>query len=62
MNVLLFGEEYERLTKRDQQTLMAADTPEHFLADIEMLAAITTNGLLPDPNGAGYTLRLPVGR
>lgn len=37
-NVLISVEEYERLKKRDQQTFLAADTPEHFLADIEALA------------------------
>ncbi len=34
-NVLISVEEYERLKRRDQQALLAADTPEHFLADIE---------------------------
>lgn len=38
-NVLLSVEEYERLKKRDQQAFTAAETPEHFLADIEALAA-----------------------
>lgn len=42
-NVLLSVEEYERLKKRDQQAFTAADTPEHFLADIELLAAGSTN-------------------
>ena len=42
-NVLLSVEEYERLKKRDQQAFTAADTPEHFLADIEMLAAVNSN-------------------
>jgi prevent-host-death family protein len=42
-NVLLSVEEYERLKKRDQQAFTAADTPEHFLADIEMLAAGNSN-------------------
>ncbi|PKU24119.1 type II toxin-antitoxin system prevent-host-death family antitoxin [Telmatospirillum siberiense] len=37
-NVLISIEEYERLKKRDQQAFLAADTPEHFLADIEALA------------------------
>jgi prevent-host-death family protein len=37
-NVLLSIEEYERLRRRDQQAFMAADTPEHFVADIEALA------------------------
>jgi prevent-host-death family protein len=38
-NVLISIEEYERLRKRDQQAFMAADTPEHFLAEIEALAS-----------------------
>ncbi len=42
-NVLLSVDEYERLKKRDQQAFTAADTPEHFLADIELLAAGSTN-------------------
>lgn len=42
-NVLLSVEEYERLKKRDQQAFTASDTPEHFLADIELLAAGSTN-------------------
>ena len=42
-NVLLSVEEYQRLKKRDQQAFTAADTPEHFLADIELLAAGSTN-------------------
>jgi prevent-host-death family protein len=37
-NVLISVEEYERLKKRDQHAFLAADTPEHFLADIEALA------------------------
>jgi prevent-host-death family protein len=37
-NVLLSVEEYERLKRRDQQAFLAADTPEHFLSDIEELA------------------------
>ena len=37
-NVLLSIDEYERLKKRDQQAFLAADTPDHFLADIEALA------------------------
>jgi len=36
--ILISVEEYERLKKRDQQAFLAADTPEHFLADIEALA------------------------
>lgn len=38
-NVLISVEEYERLKKRDQQAFLAADTPEHFLADIEALVS-----------------------
>ncbi len=38
-NVLISVEEYERLKRRDQQAFLAADTPEHFLADIEALAS-----------------------
>ncbi|GBQ96713.1 hypothetical protein AA23498_2713 [Acetobacter nitrogenifigens DSM 23921 = NBRC 105050] len=38
-NVLLSIEEYDRLRSRDQQAIIAADTPERFLADIEVLAA-----------------------
>ena len=34
-NVLISIEEYERLKKRDQQSFLAEDTPETFLADIE---------------------------
>lgn len=37
-NVLISVEEYERLKRRDQEAFRAADTPEHFLADIEALA------------------------
>jgi prevent-host-death family protein len=37
-NVLISVEEYERLKKRDQQAFLAADTPEHFLEEIEALA------------------------
>jgi prevent-host-death family protein len=42
-NVLISVEEYERLKKRDQQAFLAADTPEHFLADIEALAGSEGN-------------------
>jgi len=38
-NVLVSAEEYERLKKQDQQAFFAADTPEHFVADIEAVAA-----------------------
>jgi prevent-host-death family protein len=38
-NVLISIEEYERLKTRDQQAFLAADTPEHFLAEIEALAS-----------------------
>jgi prevent-host-death family protein len=38
-NVLISIEEYERLRERDQQAFMAADTPEHFLSDIEALVS-----------------------
>jgi prevent-host-death family protein len=37
-NVLLSVEEYDRLRKRDRRAFRAADTPEYFLADLEMLA------------------------
>ena len=37
-NVLISVDEYERLKKRDRLAFRAADTPEHFLADIEALA------------------------
>ena len=37
-NVLISVEEYERLTQRDQQAFLAADTPDEFLADITRLA------------------------
>jgi len=40
-NVLISLDEYERLKRRDQQAFSAADTPEHFLADIEALADIS---------------------
>jgi len=40
-NVLLSLEEYERLKWQDQQAFFAADTPEHFLTDIEALADVT---------------------
>ena len=36
--MLLSIEEYERLKQRDQLAFRAADTPEQFLSDIEMLA------------------------
>ncbi len=42
-NVLISVEEYERLKKLDQQAFLAADTPEHFLADIEALAGVEKN-------------------
>jgi PHD/YefM family antitoxin component YafN of YafNO toxin-antitoxin module len=42
-NVLISLEEYERLKRRDQQAFIAAETPEHFLADIEGLAALAEN-------------------
>jgi prevent-host-death family protein len=42
-NVLISVEEYERLKKRDQQAFLAADTPDHFLADIEALAVLEEN-------------------
>ena len=42
-NVLISVEEYERLKKRDQQAFLAADTPEHFLTDIEALAGSEEN-------------------
>jgi prevent-host-death family protein len=38
-NILLSVEEYERLRKRDQKAFLAADTPDHFLSDIEALAS-----------------------
>ena len=38
-NVLLSVEEYERLKRRDQLAFRAADTPDHFLADIEATAS-----------------------
>lgn len=38
-NVLLSVAEYERLEQRDQQAFTAKDTPEHFLREIEKLAA-----------------------
>lgn len=37
-NVLISIEEYERLKRRDQESFLAADTPEGFLADIEATA------------------------
>ncbi len=37
-NVLISIEEYERLKKRDQESFMAADTPDVFLADIATTA------------------------
>ncbi len=37
-NVLISVDEYERLKKRDRLAFHAADTPEHFLADIEATA------------------------
>ncbi|MFD2234765.1 type II toxin-antitoxin system prevent-host-death family antitoxin [Phaeospirillum tilakii] len=37
-NVLISVEEYERLRQRDQQAFPAAETPDHFLADIQALA------------------------
>jgi PHD/YefM family antitoxin component YafN of YafNO toxin-antitoxin module len=40
-NVLISLEEYERLKRRDQQAFSAADTPEHFLSDIEALADLS---------------------
>lgn len=42
-NVLISVEEYERLKKRDQQAFLAANTPEHFLADIEALVGSEEN-------------------
>jgi len=42
-NVLISVEEYERLKRRDQQAFLAAETPEHFLADIEALAGREEN-------------------
>jgi prevent-host-death family protein len=39
-NVLISVEEYERLKQRDQLAFRAAETPEHFLADIEALANV----------------------
>jgi prevent-host-death family protein len=38
-NVLISVEEYERLKRLDRQAFIAADTPEHFLADIKDLAS-----------------------
>ena len=37
-NVLHCVEEYERLKRRGQLAFRAADTPDHFLADIEKIA------------------------
>jgi len=42
-NVLISLEEYERLKLRDQQAFLAADTPEHFLEEIEALASREEN-------------------
>ena len=42
-NVLISVEEYERLKKRDQQAFLAADTPEHFLDEIEAIAGCEGN-------------------
>ena len=42
-NILISVEEYERLKKRDQQTFLAADTPKHFIEDIEALASREEN-------------------
>lgn len=38
-HVLLSIAEYERLKRRDQLAISAADTPERFIADIEALAS-----------------------
>lgn len=40
-NVLISLDEYERLKGRDQQAFSAANTPEHFISDIERLAGIS---------------------
>jgi PHD/YefM family antitoxin component YafN of YafNO toxin-antitoxin module len=37
-NVLISYDEFERLSRRDQQAFKAADTPDRFLAGIEALA------------------------
>ena len=37
-NILIYVEEYERLKQRDQLAFLAADTPDHFVPDIERLA------------------------
>jgi hypothetical protein len=37
-NILISLDEYERLRKRDRQAFYAADTPKHFLIDVESLA------------------------
>lgn len=37
-NVLISVDEYERLKSRDQQSFLAENTPEIFLADIEATA------------------------
>lgn len=38
-NVILSIDEYNRLKSRDQLAFKAEETPEHFLAEIEKLAA-----------------------
>jgi hypothetical protein len=38
-NVLLSVAEYERLKRRDQQAVLAADTPDEFIPVVEKLAA-----------------------
>jgi PHD/YefM family antitoxin component YafN of YafNO toxin-antitoxin module len=38
-NVLISIKEFERLKTRDQQAFLAADIPEQFLAEIEILAS-----------------------
>lgn len=40
-NILISVEEYERLKRRDQLAFRAADTPDRFLAEIEVLAGKT---------------------
>jgi hypothetical protein len=37
-NVLISYDEFERLSRRDQQAFKTADTPDRFLAGIEALA------------------------
>lgn len=37
-NVLISVDEYERLKKRDRIAIMAADTPEEFIPQLEALA------------------------